>query len=82
MTRDKRLHGIEAAGAGSVGAVADGQIIGPCPSCGAELRIGMAQNPVTTFIERALMHPVPFCTYFGETAPEAIERDIKRHASS
>jgi hypothetical protein len=25
-----------------------------------------------------LMHPVPFCTYYGETSPETIERAIKR----
>jgi len=76
---DKRVHGLDAAGAGDVGAVVDsGEILGPCPSCGAELRSGRVEDPRTGRIERALMHPVPFCTYYGETEPDTIERDIMR----
>jgi hypothetical protein len=74
---DKRVHGLSAIGAGDVGGV-HGESIGPCPSCGAELHAGRALNPHTGRVERAMMHPVPFCTYYGETDPAAIERDIER----
>ncbi len=73
---NKRPHGLNAAGAGDVGSIDDGEVVGPCPSCGAELRAGRARNPITRRVERALMHPVPFCTYYGETDPATIERDV------
>ena len=75
--RTKRVHGLDAAGAGDAGPVDDGDLLGPCPSCGADLYVGRVQNPRTGRVERALMHPVPFCTYYGETSPAAIERAIK-----
>ena len=74
----KRVHGLDKAGAGDAGAIDSEDVIGPCPSCGADLSAGRAQNPHTGRVERVLMHPVPFCTYYGETDPDAIERDIKR----
>jgi hypothetical protein len=77
-TTDKRLHGLDKAGAGDVGGVDSGEVLGPCPSCGAELHAGPVVDPRTGRIERALMHPVPFCTYYGETDPDTIERDITR----
>ena len=76
--RTKRMHGLDAAGAGDAGPVDDGDLLGPCPSCGAELRVGPVNNPRTGRVERALMHPVPFCTYYGDTDPDTIERDIAR----
>lgn len=78
MNDDKRVHGLDAAGAGDAGAVNDGDVLGPCPSCGDELYVVHTKNPRTGRVERALMHAVPFCTYYGETDPDAIERDIER----
>lgn len=78
-TRDKNMHDLDAAGAGDVGAVAEGDVLGPCPSCGAELRKTHVKHPHTGRLERALMHPVPFCAYYGETDPAAIERAIKEN---
>ena len=75
MRRD--LHGLDAAGAGDLGAIAPGELLGPCPSCGAELHIVHAKDPHTGQEGRAMTHPVPFCTYFGETDPSVIERDIQ-----
>jgi hypothetical protein len=75
--RGDRPHGWDAAGGGNVGGVMADEVVGPCPSCGAELLACRLKNPVTGRIERALMHPVPFCTYYGETDPVDIERDIK-----
>ena len=73
-----RRHDLNAASGGDVGAVEDGDLLGPCPSCAAELRVGRALNPGTGRVERVIMHAVPFCTYFGETDPTAIERDVRR----
>ena len=78
MTTDKRLHGLAAAAAGDVGGVDADEILGPCPSCAAELRVGYVKNPSTGRVERALMHPVPFCTYYGETEPTTIEHDVEQ----
>lgn len=76
MPRD--LHGLDAAGAGNLGAVSAGELLGLCPSCGSELHIVYAEDPRTRRRCRAMTHPVPFCTYFGETDPSVIERDIQR----
>jgi hypothetical protein len=75
--RDKRVHGLDAADAGDVGDV-DGEVFGPCPSCAAELLLARVENPITGRMERALMHPIPFCTYYGETDADKIERDVER----
>ena len=74
----KRRHGLTAAGAGDLGAVPTGDLLGACPSCNAELRICHMLNPISGKIERAMQHPVPFCTYFGETDSAEIERAIAR----
>ena len=74
---DKRVHGLDKTGAGDAGAVETNKVLGPCPSCKADLYVGPVQNPHTGRVERALMHPVPFCTYYGETDPDTIERDIE-----
>ena len=74
----RRIHGIEKAGAGDLGAIDDdGDALGPCPSCGAPLRVVQAKHPHTGQRERALAHPAPFCTYYGETHPSKIERDVR-----
>lgn len=75
---EKRIHDLRAAGAGDVGGVSGGKVIGPCPSCDAELSVAYVENPHTGRVERALMHPVPFCTYYGETDSTVIERAIER----
>jgi hypothetical protein len=58
--------------------VSGGKVLGPCPSCGTELLAALVKNPNTGRIARALMHPMPFCTYYGETDPATIERDVER----
>ena len=77
-TRDKNMHSLDAAGAGDLGAVESGDVLGPCPSCGTELREAHIKHPHTGRVERAIEHPEPFCTYFGETHPDTIERAIQR----
>jgi hypothetical protein len=75
VTSDRR-YGLEACGAGNAGQIADGDSIGPCPGCDAELRVCLVRNPITECVEHAMAHPVPFCMYFGETDPAGIERDV------
>jgi len=77
VSDEKRKHGVDAAGAGDLGGVEIGDVLGPCPSCTAELHVGHIQNPHTGRIGRVIMHPMPFCTYYGETDPETIERDVR-----
>ncbi len=74
----KRRHSLTDAGAGDLGLVPSGEVIGACPSCQAELRICLTLNPISGNFDRAMQHPVPFCTYFGETDPAEIERAIVR----
>lgn len=78
--REHRRHGIERAGAGDVGFIELGQVLGPCPRCGAILHVTFADDPKSGRRGRAITHPVPFCSYYGETDPAAIEAAIKRGA--
>jgi hypothetical protein len=78
MSDEKRVHGSSAAGAGDIGSVDDGDLLGPCPSCAADLRVGYASHPRTGRLARMITHPIPFCTYYGETDPTTIERDVHR----
>lgn len=75
---EKRIHDLRAAGAGDVGNVTSEEVLGPCPSCDAELTVAHVKNPNTGRVERGILHPVPFCTYYGETDPAIIERDVAR----
>lgn len=72
----KRVHGIDKAGAGDAGVIDVDQVLGPCPSCGADLIIGYAKDPRTKRVMRGLLHPILFCTYYGETDPSEIESAI------
>lgn len=84
MSNAKRIHGIEAAGAGDLGKIGEldaEEQVGPCPDCGAEIREGSIVNPNTGVRMRGLLHPVPFCTYFGETDAEEIRKEIERRRS-
>jgi len=72
------VHGVAAAGAGDLGPVQSGEVLGACPSCGAELSVCTAVNPHSGRTERGLLHPVPFCSYFGEVDASEIERTIAR----
>lgn len=74
----KRVHGPAAAGGGDAGSVDDGDFLGPCPSCAADLRVGYVQHPITGRAARVITHPMPFCTYYGATDPTTIERDVRR----
>lgn len=78
MPPSKRVHASSAAGAGNLGAIHDTASLGPCPSCGADLRIGTIKDPRTQRQAKGLLHPMPFCTYFGETDPGEIAEHIKR----
>lgn len=75
---NERKHGPEAARAGDLGAVTTDEVLGPCPSCGAELHVGHAMDPRTQRTQRTMLHPMPFCSYFGETDAHEIEREIER----
>lgn len=72
----KRIHGLEHS-AGDVGLVDDGEVLGNCPGCGAELRVAHLKNPITGLLGRALTHSVPFCTYYLESDPDMIEAAVK-----
>jgi hypothetical protein len=73
---NERKHDISAAGAGDLGVVPAGDPVGPCPSCGEPLRAIKIEHPHSGRMTRALAHPVPFCSYFGETSADEIERAI------
>lgn len=76
MSDGRRKHDISACGAGDAGVMPVGKVIGACPSCGAELSSVQMKDPRTGQVGRALAHPAPFCSYFGETDPATIEREI------
>jgi hypothetical protein len=38
----KRVHGLDKAGGGDAGTIETEEVLGPCPSCGADLFIGYA----------------------------------------
>lgn len=76
---EKRIHGSEKAGAGDLGQIDEvltGEVVGACPSCHAALSIGSGVDPKTGKPASSLLHPMPFCSYFGETEPEAILKAI------
>lgn len=54
-----------------------GEVLGACPACRQELRVGALLDPLSGLVERALLHPVPFCTYFGETDSSEILAEVK-----
>ena len=73
-----RRYDGRAAGAGELPPVeSTGEILGPCPSCGALVSIGTTPDPRNkNRPTRMLMHPMPFCHYFGATDANVIERAI------
>ena len=75
--RNRRFDG-RAAGDGELPPVNSGKAIGPCPSCGALVSVGTAPDPDDeNKPTRMLMHPMPFCHYFGATDANVIERAIE-----
>lgn len=72
-------HGADQCGAGDLGDIADaGERLGPCPSCGASIEIGLAPDPLNGYKRtRVLLHVMPFCTYFGITDTDQIASDIE-----
>lgn len=78
LVSDKRVHDLDKAGAGDVGDVDGAVLLGPCPSCGADLHVARAKNPSTGRVELALMHAVPFCAYYAKTDPAEIERAVTK----
>ncbi len=80
-----RRHDARACNDAEVIEVADiGEQIGPCPSgCGAILSIGLAPRPSNPRkSERVLMHPIPFCTYYGKVDPDAIIAEVVARAEA
>lgn len=73
----RAVHGVEACGAGDLGKTSLGMVIGKCPSCGKPISGGETVDPRTGLQTRFLSHPIPFCSYFGETEPERIMREMK-----
>jgi hypothetical protein len=74
-----KRYSLEAAGAGDLGSVIfKAEDVGPCPSCGATVSMTRAANPHNHGeLTAALIHPVPFCHYFGITPSEAILAAIR-----
>lgn len=73
------MHGADKAGAGNLGSVELGERIGACRVCGADLNEVWTEHPHHPgILARAISHPVPFCTYFGETDPETVEAEAIR----
>jgi hypothetical protein len=72
----KRLHDESAAGGGFLGIYDEGARLGECPSCKADLHVGLIEHPVTGLSARVIIHPMPFCTYYAETDPDEIARAI------
>lgn len=57
--------------------------LGPCPKCGGEISIGMANDPLNAGKRtRVVLHAIPFCAWYGETAPEIIERETRAQIPS
>lgn len=55
-----------------------GVVVGACPSCGATISKGIVGNPDRDGAPTPmLMHPMPFCHYFGVTTPENIVIDMR-----
>lgn len=75
----KDRHGLEAAGGGDLGDIKleKRRDVGPCPSCSEPLIAGVTVHPGTQMPAMVMMHPEPFCTYFGVTSPEQIEQDVR-----
>jgi len=73
---DKRIYPASAASGGNIESLHSDAVLGPCPSCQATLRFGIAKDPQTEKLVRVLMHPIPFCGYFGETDPAEIVRRV------
>ena len=74
----KRIHGDSAIGGGHIGYIDDKDFLGECPSCGAALTTALIAHPVTGREARVLVHPLPFCTYYADTDPSDIARDIAK----
>lgn len=54
--------------------------VGSCPACGAMVSTGLVVHPRTQQSQRGLLHPMPFCHYFGATEPEQVVADIRAKA--
>lgn len=63
------------------GVVASEDALGPCPGCDADLTVSTAINPDTGKRARVLLHPMPFCHYYGATDPTKIEIDVLKARS-
>lgn len=76
MSKDNRVHDHEATH-GDLGEIPNSEVLGQCPSCEAEIRGGNTWNPDLQCMSRVVMHPIPFCSYFGNTAAGIFEAEVK-----
>lgn len=76
----ERKYGGEACGAGTIEDVdmSENVDLGPCPGCAAMLTVGEIPHPLTQRPARAVLHPLPFCNYYGATDPDQIEADVRK----
>lgn len=83
MKNAPRLHGVDACAAGDLVALSEADDLGPCPSCGAMIATSNESNPHNGGqIEPTVIHPIPFCAYFGQTDADAIVHDMLVAAQS
>ncbi len=76
MNGERKYDG-QHAGAGDLGNVIDttkSDVIGSCPSCGAELSVNRVDHKGKR--RDVLLHAMPFCHYFGATDPDRIVQDV------
>jgi hypothetical protein len=73
-----RPHGVDACGAGDVDV--DMQVaeeLGPCPSCAEMLMTSYEPHPgFDGQMLPTVIHPIPFCDYFGQTEADQIVSDM------
>lgn len=72
------------AGGGTIEGTAEHvETLGSCPKCGGEISIAMAADPLRGGRQtRVVLHAMPFCAWYGETAPEIIERETRAQIPS
>lgn len=70
MSNERKYDGRHALAGTLTATVERKEVVGECPSCGAQLHIGSFDG------KRALLHDMPFCHYYGATDPDQILRDL------
>jgi len=71
-----RIHGRDAATAGDLGTVDD--VAGTVPELRGRAALRSREASTDRPPRARAAHPTPFCTYYGDTDPKTIERDVQR----